>query len=422
MAQFELLGALEQSILETVKDTLLDPQKREKVRAYRKKLETKIHELRMIEERAKLIGDKQKAYLSTINTLLGPSSNYGTVTVENDAKAQMKKKVTELFTLLHTILDFLSQGKTATTEYAIYYNTEAQAEAGQGAFVRAQVKSKDLYAHPEVFTVTPGGVYLQKSQLLKLFKALENAKKITYTNHSTDNEAYRKIAEEAMKAMVEIFHSLDAELQQTYETVSKEHVGEEEWKKYQYLKSMATWESKANSEAMAVYRRYTMQGEAYGSLRQASFNRGHIGEAYERYLQGGGTDYAQLFKDSQGNLPWFAGGDVGTTQVKTLFSDKLGQRNNESDADFKKRQAYNKNPAVRVASMDSILGLAVEILTLLYAQSVRDNDIKRSLKEKINNQFKEQQLDSKIKKAELAACDQAMYSLLTDIFNRQKRT
>ena len=84
-------------------------------------------------------------------------------------------------------------------------------------------------------------------------------------------------------------------------------------------------------------------------LPKSALNRGHFVEAYERVRQSRTATgvpqigYYQALKDSLGDDPWYIGGDVNQTQVKSFFD------NNDR----------------RIASFDSIIKLGKTLVQLV---------------------------------------------------------
>lgn len=411
MPHLQFLGVLQDDIIESIKQKMIDPKAQNQIGRFRTALTRKANELRLLNERNRLIVAKQSQYLSMMNDILGPSSDYGMVTISQNAEAQQKKVIKDLFLLIHKILDYLSDGQTATTEYAIYYNTDDQRETG--TFIRREVSAKTLY-ESDAITVTSSGIMLPRNKLSQLFGSLKSLEsQIGKFSVHTTSGAYQKLAEQAIEAMAKLFHEMDDALQGYTEEMKKEHLGQEKWNQYLYYRNMENW----GSRAQATYNRYMLTSQ-YGELRRAAYNRGHIGEAYERYLQTGGTDWGRLFMESTDNLPWYAGGDVGTTQVKTLFTNSVTRRSNESMEDFVKRQQYATNPSVQVASMESILGLTNELLLLLNTRVTGNNDIKKKIKAQIEREFEQNPVNEKMKKTTDALVERKVLQLFKDTMKK----
>lgn len=395
MANFPFLGVLSDEVVQLIKETMLDPGAQATLNTFRTQLVQKANELRVLNQRTDFIQSKHGQYMSTLNDALGDTSNYSAVTIQQNAQVQQKKIIKELFMLIHKILDYLSQGKTETREYVFDYNTDDQKDKGE--FIHRKISAQELYAS-EALTITPGGIVIPRSKLAALFGSLSSVEHQIgqYDIISTNNDtAYQEIAKAAIQAMADLFHQLDAEYKERGIKASKKHLGEKEWERYKYYRSMANWDS----EAQKVYERYMLNSQ-YGNLQQAAYNRGHIAEAYERYLQQSGTDWAKIFEESTGNLPWYAGGDVGSTQVKSLFTSTTVRRKGESDQSYARRAGKSGNPSVRIASMDSILGLTNELLILLHARAPSDNDIKQRVIKMVSQDLEKYNVDQKLQEVE----------------------
>ena len=410
-AEFEFLGALSDDIIELIKQRMLDPAAQNQIGRFRTALTQKANELRILNSQTHLIRGKQASYIDALNSKMGDYSRYGQVTIESNAEAQQKKIIKELFLLIHKILDYLSSGATATTEYAIYYNTDDQRESG--TFIRRVVSSKTLY-ESDAFVVTEAGVMLPRNKLKDLFGKLDTLEHQfgQFSVHSTSG-AYSELAKQAIEAMADLFHEMDKEVEYLTDTMKREHLGQKKWEQYLYYRNMANW----GSRAQATYNKYMLNSQ-YGELRRAAYNRGHIGEAYERYLQTGGTDWAALFSESTGNLPWYAGGDVGSTQVKTLFTSTATRKKGESDEEYAKRAARTSNPSVQVASIESILGLTNELLILLNMRATGKNDMKARIKEQITKDFKEEQIEHKAQRVADSFADRKILELLKEVMKK----
>lgn len=411
MPSLQFLGALQDDIIESIKQKMIDPKAQNQIGRFRTALTQKANELRLLNERNRFIATKQSQYLSMMNDILGPSSDYGAVTISQNAEAQQKKVIKDLFLLIHKILDYLSSGQTATTEYVIYYNTDDQRETG--TFIRREVSAKKLYKS-DAITVTPSGIILPRNKLSQLFGSLKSLEAQTgkFSVHSTSG-AYQKLADQAIEAMTKIFYEMDNALEGYTEKMKKEHLGRKKWEQYLYYRNIAKW----GSRAQATYNRYMLTSQ-YGELSRAAYNRGHIGEAYENYLQTGRTDWGALFQESTNNTPWYAKGDVNTTQVKTLFTNSIVRRANESMEDFVKRQQRASNPSVQIASMESILGLTNELLLLLNMRATGNNYIKQKIKMQIDTEFEQNRVEEKMKKTVDALAERKVLQLFKDTMKK----
>ena len=396
MAQFQFLGDLPDEIIDSIREKIIDPHAQNQIGRFRTALTKKAQELNALNRRTGFIRKKQAEYMDMLNNTLTMTGQYGNIIIEQNALAQQRKVIQELFYLIHNILDYLSSNKTATTEYAIYYNTDDQRETG--TFIRREVSAKTLYG-ADVLTVTPGGIMLPRSALSKLFGKLNKLENQVgnFQVYSTSSEAYTRLAQEAINAITDLFHSMDSELGELSDTAKKEHLGEERWQRYLYYRKISNW----GSEAQKLYNRYMMTSQ-YGNLRKAPYSRGHIGEAFERYLQEGGTDWTQKFKASLGRLPWYAGGDIGTTQVKTLFTSTAINENQYTD------------PSVQVASMTSILALTNELLIFLNMRASGKNDIKKLIKQQIENDLIQENVEEKLQKVLDSNAERKILQLFKD--------
>ena len=112
------------------------------------------------------------------------------------------------------------------------------------------------------------------------------------------------------------------------------------------------------------------------NLRFMAYNRGHIAEAFERYIVQAGNQSLEpkdeniidYLNKSVENLPWFAGSDITETktQVKALFN---------SD------RAY-----VQIASANTLCELGVELANLF----LNPKDWEERARERINLKLKQE--------------------------------
>jgi hypothetical protein len=99
-----------------------------------------------------------------------------------------------------------------------------------------------------------------------------------YTTHS---RGYQEIANAAIERMVARFHEMDNELSGIGVEATESHLGGKRWERYKFLRDIATW----GEQASALYERYMLHNIKNVDMRKASYNRGHIVEAYERFLK-----------------------------------------------------------------------------------------------------------------------------------------
>jgi hypothetical protein len=81
--------------------------------------------------------------------------------------------------------------------------------------------------------------------------------------------------------MVARFHEMDNELSGIGMEATESHLGERKWERYKFLRDIAIW----GEQASALYERYMLHDVKNVDMRRASYNRGHIVEAYERFLK-----------------------------------------------------------------------------------------------------------------------------------------
>lgn len=387
MADFDYLSKLSDTAFSAVIETLLDEKEQETIMKFKAELTDKMQQLIVLNEQTKIFAKQYNTYLrQTYRETQGTSfRNYNKNSPIENAKKKQEQLLIKIFLLIHRILDTLSKGTTKTTEYSIYYNTPEQ--VGSGEFFRRTFTTRELYQAGAFSINEYGGIVIKRSTILKLHETMKQNEKdyqdfLRNNQYTTQARGYQEIANAAIERMVARFHEMDNELSGIGVEATESHLGGKRWERYKFLRDIATW----SGQASALYERYMLHNVKNVDMRKASYNRGHIVEAYERFLKANpkstihqdSSQFKQYFEESLGNLPWYAGGDVGNTQVKSLFADST---------------KYNEQ-SVNVASIKSIVGLMNELLTLLNMSST--GELQDRVKNLINDDLQRNDVEGQV--------------------------
>lgn len=383
-AQIDILQLFGEDLILRITQTLADPNSLHQLLAYQNRLLAITHQLRAINERDRVLSSKYSSYLSQLSQTIDSSLSAmkGITTSIAGLANDYSTIVQDLFILEHEIMDFLSGGLTRTAKYAIYYD----AEVGSGTFTRGEISAEELYKSGAL-SVSQSGINLSRSSVIELFKT-----RGTTSTHSTSSSVYTQLAQELLKRSESLYQNLEktkTAIEQKMREAEREildddlrtHMGERKWNQYNRWKKLR----QSKNGLSSIMSRLMLQ-QSWASLRGLPYNRGHMVEAFERFLSEGynvdptGAEIGQLFEESLGNLPWFAGADVlkTQTQVKSLFST-LG------DHDTK----------VQVASTESILALANELLQLLTFRYQWINSLPQGVRTKVISQLKASGVNAK---------------------------
>lgn len=297
-------------------------------------------------------------------SLLNSYSNFSNETQLQLEEVSFETAIINLYTIEHEIVDYLTGGLSETNKYAIYYNVNYDTsikgcEDIKGEFFRGEISPEEIKAF---FNVTKDGtIQLRRSsgiieRLQKDFKADNSGLTKKY---QTAGGLWEKLTKAILGNLQSHLLSWQEQLQELGLQASREHLGEENWNKYTRLNALFGTDKAGMQYSSAtltqVYRKYMlMWDEKYTgfNMQFMAYNRGHIAEAFERYIvQAGGQsleptdeDIINYLNESVGDLPWFAGGDVGKTQVKSLFNSDRAQ--------------------VQIASASTLCELGVELANL----------------------------------------------------------
>lgn len=218
---------------------------------------------------------------------------------KTDSK-QINKTIKDIFILEHDILDRMTGGATKTSEYAIYYSSKNK---GNNEIYRGTVDAKKLYKSQYVATDKEGNIILKRSivenqKLMKLWTD-EKTKKV---NNVAESEHYKNMA----KIITAYNVTLQAQYQDLRAIASNIHLGLERDNKLDVLQTMVEGSNELQNFAMEIYQRY--RGVANKVNFFSIINRGHLVEAFERFLtlpddqQMHYESYLDLLKQSLGMI------------------------------------------------------------------------------------------------------------------------
>lgn len=271
---------------------------------------------------------------------------------------QINNEILAAFKLEHKILDTMSDGKTKTASYAIYFYGSQS-----GEIIRGEIKSEDLYDSKYLFVDNKGNIKIS-AQIIKAEKSfMQTTSSMKDGSLSTDAWDMNLAAD--LEALTKETYTFLKVIQDKYKDIkalaSDIHLGLA--RDALYDTSRQTTEDaheifnliQEKSISMYNYFFYKKEQRPPGRL-----NRGHLAEAYERILQArmaGKTAPSpyEALKQSLGDDPWYIAGDVGDVQVKTFF-DKQDRR---------------------VASYSSIISLGYTLISIIKNTAKAASDILR---------------------------------------------
>lgn len=407
-----MMGAFSKDLLEAVIKTL--EQDAAKIAQYKLQLTQKLIEARNAIQKYEMISQLQKKQQGLQNTdksyqrLQQNINNFNTLESAADsllksysessdqiqldvAEQTFEMAIINLYSLEHEIVDFLTNGLSATTQYAIYYDASSipglQGDA-TGEFFRGEISPQEI---KQFFNVTSSGeIQLRRSKALidKLQQNFKEDNTGTTKKYSTEG-VWERLTLAILGNLQQQLYDWMEQLQVTNSIALKEHLGRKRYRTYDTLNKLFGFKNfderikYASSTLAQVYKKYMLlwnQNYSGFNMQSLAYSRGHIGEAFERYLVHAGSqtleptdeDIITYLNESVNNLPWFAGGDVGHTQVKTLFGD---------------------NSQVQIASAYTICELANELANLF----LNPKDWIQRAKQRINTELQEGAANSEAK-------------------------
>lgn len=360
----------EAGFAEQLIESLRDPSKEDAIITKNRQMETQLAELKSAWDQFKYLKTKNnsqsedesnflkyqyRAYnsleswmsqnnLSVILEIKG--ANVQLESIENEIEIL----IVQIYETIQELLELLNP-KSSTTDYAIYFKGEKD-QTYRGSISREELHEGEFRKYISVDR-NNGAVMLKK----EITKFLQDSGKASAITH---NEVYSAIIKIAIQEITEI--RLQKEMVRA--VASTEHLGRNQDNRLDASEAVALSES----AIMALYARYsniaweTIQSQNPDAQKSiwaqiyGAINRGHIAEAYERYIQDSdpfeepNIDSDRLMKylqESLGNDPWYARGDVNLEkqriQVKSYFDNKDRQ----------------------LASLYSIINLATSLSTII---------------------------------------------------------
>lgn len=236
----------------------------------------------------------------------------------NEARKALQIKLISVFKMEHELLDTLTEGQTSTADYAIYYYGEA---AGSGKVIySSRIAAEDLYQSDFLNLDSRGNLVLSR----QVTQAKELFKKDYEKTLNEDPQALQDL-DELVKTMMFFFKELRTEYDKIKAEASKKHLGSEKDQIHDLLLKMQDSEEIKETflDRVNQMRSFLLAGGSVGP--GGRINRGHIMEAYA-HLQdsrekGSAISYYQAMKRALNDDPWYIGGDVAHTQVKTFFDN-----------------------------------------------------------------------------------------------------
>ena len=286
-------------------------------------------------------------------------------TKETELDIQTQNLINLLFQKEHEILDYLTDGMATTVSYTIYYSDDL----GNGEEVmRGTIDSKELY-NSNALTITNQRIGLTRSKAAELFQTKGSTARL----NSEQTQTYAKLVQTAITNMEDAFKQLQKELKNIKRKAQKEHLGEQLYKRYQRLQRLVGSDKKIEG----LYGSYLLNTNLQmtnrrNSLWGAEYNRGHIYEALERFIQGSTENLTELLGESIGNDPWWTQGDVGSIQVKAM----IGQYYNFSTKSF-------QDTSVQIASLQSIFEVAAFLQQILKERNLAMEQLPEQVRKKI---------------------------------------
>ena len=334
----------EHGFSEAIVDALADPIKKSRLEHLNDQLDTLLLELKSNWDLYKNLSQQKRTsqsadetnFLKTqyraYNTLDSWMSynNISAVLEQKGSELQLdalqttiENLIMEIYNLIQEILVQMNP-QSETTDYAIYFSNN-------NTTYRGVVSRDELHngAYNKYVYIGSNGAIMMKKEITKLL--LQDKEK---TSAITNMEVYQGI----IKIAIEEIMSIRLQRQMLTDFAAGHHLGAHKDNIYDAGETVALTED----EIMALYARYSnIAQQAVGSSGAsakntwtqiyAAINRGHIAEAYERYIQDSDANkepnieperLRSYLEESLGNDPWYSQGDVNSTQVKSFFDNQ----------------------------------------------------------------------------------------------------
>lgn len=385
---------------------LIDENQKKKLERQKKRLQNLTFQLLRLSERQDIMNKKYKSYMNQLNTTLrSTNSIYADSTRDNMNNVTTQSLLRQLFKEIHETLNWLTGGESRTSEFAVYYNDNTQ--IGSGLFYREIFSFKEMYKAMSVSK--DGSIIISRSAIMKLHESLKNTERENRQRqiYSTQNARYAGLLNALIEKTEGKLQSLVEEYNTIWEQANGGHIGVVKAERLSFLYAQLDELEKkifARGELVqelfnsnsGIYQKYLLMSNK-GNLTYASYNRGHIFEAFERLIRDDTiSSYGEAFLQSLGNLPGWAGGDVKDIQVKSLIADKLGQ-----------------DPEVTVMSLHSLVSLTSQLLYILNLD--KSDDIKQQIKTIIKTNFDTTQTRQQLQ----SLLNNTINNLFSDLTNKK---
>lgn len=359
----------EAGFAEQLVESLRDPAKENAIRTKNHQMETQLAKLKSAWDQFKYLKTKNNSQSSDESNFLEnqyraynsleswmSQNSLSTVLETKGANLQLESieneieiLIVQIYETVQELLELLNP-ESSTTDYAIYFKG-AKDQTYRGSVSREELHGGELRKY---ISVGRNGAVMLKKEITQFLQDSGKASVITH------NEIYSAIIKIAIEEITEI--RLQKEMVRAI--ASTEHLGRSQDNRLDAGEAVALSES----SIMALYARYsniaweTIQSQNTDAQKSmwtqiyGAINRGHIAEAYERYIQDSdpfkepNIDSDRLMgylQESLGNDPWYARGDVNVgakrIQVKSYFDNQDRQ----------------------LASLYSIINLATSLSTIV---------------------------------------------------------
>lgn len=405
----EVFKHITEDLVNVIKNNIQDSGKTSQMHAYKNQLGMLLSQIQSCLNQQNIISNKYASYITSAMTMYNnsePSLDAINAAIQQDINYERRAQelIVQLFKLEHEIMSFLTDGLADTTDYTIYFASEN----GSGPILRGSFTAQDLYNFFDQngWSIKNNAIQIQYKQAQELFLANKGNSNIAEISREAGSTLTNVLKEMLIEARTE-YETLQAELEGLETAARKEHLGKERFRRWQSLSRIvggsysSDGKGGANVSIEATYRKFLMQGASVAlaeALSQRGYkqnainklsmtttrtpygNRGHLVEAVERLIQDPSLSIEAAVQQSLGNLPWYFGGDVGTTQVKGIF------------------ESY-----VQLSSFNSLFSLAENImLAMTNAElwiSQADEAIKQKVTQDINSSNAVETADLKLREA-----------------------
>ena len=385
---FNIIKNIAPEMAAEIRKVLNDPTYKNQLAQYRTKLGSLITTIQARNKNQSVIDQKYINYLNEVSGIA--RSNKIDISAWNvlqrthrSNQNEMRLLLGKLYTLEHEIMSFLTNHMADTANYAIYYTSDLES----GSIGRIVIKAEQLYNFLDStgWTVRYGNIQLTYDQIQKM---IEN---IPVESTTVD---FGQVAQRVIESAKKELSDYKKELETLEEIKAQEHLGITRWKRYNalrrnvgtqtqidllYTKYTSGVLSAAMTAQILATTNYKSGVSALKSVSTQSlgFNRGNMAEAVERLINDPNLDIDTAIAESINNLPWYYGGDVGSTQVKGLFQE---------------------NAYVNFTSIHSIVELAQELMIMLSNPDIYSQQVDVALTNQIITELQKSGAEAKLDK------------------------